>query len=153
MGVVINSSVWKPKEPNFEVELTKMFMPYLEQLIRDYTKVDLNSICAFKSKHTLTLYKYICSWTDESELKNQRYITTKELKELFGLNTNDYVYNGKFRRYDFERYTIKRAITEINKVSNIILNFKKNKKGIKVLNYEFTWFQKEKSNLKKRKCS
>ncbi|WP_342276330.1 replication initiation protein [Spiroplasma endosymbiont of Nebria brevicollis] len=151
VGVVINSSVWKPREPFFVVELTKMFMPYLELLIRDYTKVDLNSVCAFKSKHSLTLYKFICSWTDDSKQTNQRYITTKDLKELFGLNISDYVYNDKFKRYDFERETIKKAINEINKVSNISLSFKKNKKGNKVLNYEFTWIQKEKTIITKNR--
>ncbi|MBP1525512.1 MAG: RepB family plasmid replication initiator protein [Spiroplasma ixodetis] len=62
-----------------------------------------------------------------------------------------YVYNGKFRRYDFERETIKKAINEINKVSNISLSFKKNKKANKVLNYEFTWIQKEKSIIFKNR--
>jgi len=143
IGVVINSSVWKPKETFFEVELTKMFMPFLEQLIKDYTKVDLNSILGFKSKHSLTLYKWLCSWNDESKKQNERYITTKDLKELFGLSIDDYVYNGKFRRFDFERETITKAINEINKISNINVFFKKTKENGKVLNYEFTWTQRK----------
>ncbi|WP_210368315.1 RepB family plasmid replication initiator protein [Borreliella garinii] len=65
-------------------------------------------------------------------------MTTKELKELLGLSIDDYVYNGKFNRGDFERKTIKSAINEINKISNIILSFKKNYIHRKVQNYEFT---------------
>ncbi|WP_425382865.1 hypothetical protein [Spiroplasma endosymbiont of Melieria omissa] len=77
-----------------------------------------------------------CSWTDENKKINQRYITTKELKELFNLSIDDYVYNGKFHRKLFEKYTIEKAINEI---TNINVIYKKNKKGNKVQNYEFTW--------------
>ncbi|MBP1528482.1 MAG: replication initiation protein, partial [Spiroplasma ixodetis] len=142
LGVVINSSSWNPKESNFEVELTKMFMPYLEQLIRDYTKVNLDSVCAFKSKHALTIYKFLCSWTDENKHINKRYLTTKELKELLGLSINDYVYNGKFNRADFEKRTVKSAINEIKNITNLDVSYIKNYKYGKVLNYEFNWIQK-----------
>ena len=145
VGVVIFDSYWKPKESFFEVSLNPNFMPYLEQLVKDYTKIQLDSILRLKSKHALTLYKFLCSWNDENQKGNKRYITTKDLKELFGLNPNDYVFKGKFNRAGFERETINIAIKEINEKTNINVSFKKNKKSNKVLNYEFTWSQKEKS--------
>jgi len=146
VGVVIYNVEWYKKESYFFVKLNPDFMPYLEQLVRDYTKVNLDSVLKLKSKHSLTLYKWLCSWTDESKKINQRYITTKDLKELFGLSIDDYAYNGKFRRFDFERETIKKAINEINKISNINVFFKKIKENGKVKNYEFTWTKKDKSN-------
>ena len=146
IGVVISSSKWNKDKPFFTIEISRMFMPYLEQLVREYTKLQLDSILKLKSKHSLTLYKFLCSWTDENKKTNQRYITTKELKELLGLAVDSYVQNGKFNRGDFERYTIKRAIQETNEKTNIIVSFKKNKKGNKVQNYEFTWTQKVNPN-------
>lgn len=146
VGVVIYSSKWFAKQPFFEIKLNPDFMPYLEQLVREYTKLELDSILKLKSKHSLTLYKWLCSWTDENKKTNQRYITTKELKELFGLSIDDYVQNGKFHRSNFERYTINPAVAEIKEKTNLILSFKKNKKGNKVQNYEFTWTQKEKTH-------
>ncbi|WP_342276423.1 replication initiation protein [Spiroplasma endosymbiont of Nebria brevicollis] len=141
-GYVVSASRWNYNEPFFEVELSRMFMPLLQQLVRDYTKIELDSVLKLKSKHSLTLYKWLCSWTDESKKTNQRYLTTKELKELLGLSIDDYVCKGKFNRTDFERYTIKVAINEISEKTNLSVQFKKNKKGNKIQNYEFTWTKK-----------
>ncbi|WP_425381819.1 replication initiation protein [Spiroplasma endosymbiont of Polydrusus pterygomalis] len=119
-------------------------MPFIEQLIRDYTKINLDRV--LKLKHSLTLYKWLCSWSDENKKENQRDITTKELKELLGLSIDTYVQNGKFNRADAERYTIKSAIQEINEKTNIIVSYKKNKIGNKIENYEFNCNQRNKTN-------
>ncbi|WP_174479965.1 replication initiation protein [Spiroplasma endosymbiont of Danaus chrysippus] len=146
IGVVIFDSYWKPKEAYFEISLNPNFMPYLEQLVREYTKLQLDSILKLKSKHSLTLYKFLCSWTDENKKINQRYITTKDLKELLGLSIDDYVYKGKFNRADFERKTINLSLSEINEKTDLIIKLIKNYKNGKVQNYEFTWTQKDKTN-------
>lgn len=146
IGVVICNAEWFNKEPFFEVDINPKFMPYIEQLINHYTKVSLDSLLNLKSKHSLSLYKWLCSWTDENKKINQRYLITKELKELFGLSIDDYVYKGKFNRADFERYTLKKIEKEINAKTSLIFSYKKNKIGNKVQNYEFTWSQKEKIN-------
>lgn len=144
IGVIIYSSQWYNRKPIFEIKLNPDFMPYLEQLKEHYTRVDLNTVCAFRSKHALTLYKFLCSWTNDSKKENKRYLTTKDLKELFGLSIDDYVYNGKFVRSLFEKYTIAIAINEINKYSDININYDKKKENGKVKKYEFIWTQKEK---------
>lgn len=149
MGVVVYSSYWKPKEPYFEVSLNPNFMPYLEQLVKNYTKINLDSALKLKSKYSLSLYKWLCSWTNESKKQNQRYIITRDLKELLGLSVDAYTYRGNFNRADFERRTINPAINEINNKTNLTVNIKKQKKGNKILNYEFNWIQKENFNLKK----
>ncbi|MBP1525518.1 MAG: replication initiation protein [Spiroplasma ixodetis] len=146
IGTIICDSEWFYKEAFFEISLNSKFMPYIEELKNHYTKLDFNSVVKFKAKHSLTLYKMFCSWTDENKKTNQRYITTKELKELFNLSIDDYVYNGKFHRKLFEKYTIEKAINEINKITNINVIYKKNKKGNQVQNYEFTWIQKLKTH-------
>lgn len=153
IGVVIHKAKWYKNEPYFEIFLDEDFMPYLEQLVKIgyYTKVNLNSVLKLKSKHSLTLYKWLCSWTDESKSQSQRYIITKDLKELFGLSIDDYVYNGKFNRAHFERKTIKPAIGEIILKTDLAVSFKKNKKGNFVQNYEFTWTQKEENSKKDKK--
>lgn len=147
MGSIISDTEWFNQEEYFEVSLNSKFMPYIEQLVNHYTKLNLDSVVAFNSKHALTLYKWLCSWTDENKKINQRYLTTKELKELFGLSIDDYVYKGKFHRKLFETRTVYSSIKEINKKTNIIVSFKKRKKGNKVQNYEFNWTQKEKTHL------
>lgn len=150
IGTIITSSKWFQNQSYFEVSLNSEFMPYIEQLKEHYTKIDLNTVCAFKSKHSLSLYKFISSWTDENKQINQRYITTKELKELFSLSKEAYMQNNNFNRASFERRTIKSSLVEINEKTNVIVSFKKKKKGNKVLNYEFTWIQKEKPAISKK---
>lgn len=83
-------------------------MPYLEQFIGYYTKIDLDSLVSFKSKHALTLYKLFCSWND----KKQTQIGTKDLKDLLGISKEAYVQNGKFNRSEFENKTIKKLLVK-----------------------------------------
>lgn len=143
-GFLLISSEWYKKELYFEVDLNPKVMPFIEQLKEHYTKVDLNTVCSFKSKHALTLYKFLCSWTNESKKENQRYLTTKDLKELFDLSIDSYVQNGKFKRYLFEKYTIDVAIKEINQYSDLNISYDKKKENGKVKKYEFTWTKKDK---------
>ncbi|MBP1526519.1 MAG: replication initiation protein [Spiroplasma ixodetis] len=134
-GVAITASIWNDKKTFFEVDINPRFMPYLEQFIGYYTKIDLDSLVSFKSKHALTLYKLFCSWND----KKQTQIGTKDLKDLLGISKEAYVQNGKFNRSEFENKTIKKAISEINQSGNLTVNWKKVKKANKVLYYHFDW--------------
>lgn len=75
-------------------------MPFLEQLVQDYTIVSLDHILGFKSKYSLVLYKLISSWNDNKKAKIQRYLTTEEQKkeettdEIF-----EHIIERKNRRY------------------------------------------------------
>lgn len=137
-GIIIYNVKWNKGKEYFEVDLNPNFMPYLQNIIDHYTNISLDNLIRFKSNHTLNLYKFICSWNDKKETE----ITTKELKEMFNLSKEAYVQNEKFNRAAFERDTIKKAINEINKVTELLISFKKNKKGNKVLNYHFKWINK-----------
>lgn len=127
------------KSDHFEIQLNEVFMPYLEKLATHYTTLNLNTIVRFDSKYSLMLYKYLSSWrTDHYE--RMMSMTTKELKELFGLSKKDYVSNGKFDRYNFEKYTINRAVNEIqSKVKHWRIGWEKVKKGSRVTGYIIHW--------------
>ncbi|MBP1525868.1 MAG: replication initiation protein [Spiroplasma ixodetis] len=147
-GFLLISSEWYKKELYFEVDLNPKLMPFIEQLKEHYTKVDLNTVCSFKSKHALTLYKFLCSWTNENKKENKRYVTTKDLKELFGLSKEAYVENKNFKRAKFEKRTIDVAIKEINQYSDLNINYDKKKENGKVKKYQFIWVQKDKQIVK-----
>lgn len=85
------------------------------------------------------------------KILNNRYITTKELKELFGLALEHYVQNGKFNRANFERRTINLALEEISLKTNLIVLYVKNKEGNNVVNYNFSWRFKTKEELEKQR--
>ena len=139
MGIVIISFKSDYKSEYFDLRINPDFMPYLEQLGNFYAKLELDSIVQFQSKFSLALYKYMMSWNNQN-YDNERYLTTKELKELFGLKEDDYVSNGKFMRNGFEKKTIDVAINEINnKVQGLFVGYTKIKKNGRILAYSFEW--------------
>lgn len=124
-----------------KIEFNPRFLPYVEELLGHYTQLELDSVVEFKSKFSLSLYKYLSSWKDNGKVKdtNQyRYLSTRELKELLGLGKEDYVYNGKFNRSLFEKKTVDVAIEEINsKTNDLRVSYTKVKKGNRVIAYVF----------------
>lgn len=138
-GVVITGVKWNTKEQPVELYLNQLFMPYISELVSNFTMVSLQSITNFKSKYSLVVYRWLCSWADNSTdfSENARYITTKELKELFGLTEQDYVYNGKFNRALFEQYAIESAVHEINEKTDLQVEYKKIKQGNRIKSYAF----------------
>lgn len=67
--------------------------------------------------------------------------STRKLKMMFGLSIDDYMRDGHFDRYNFEKITINRAVKEINEKSKCIKNltYRKVKKGSRVQYYLFTY--------------
>mgnify|MGYP001175648466 CR=1 FL=1 len=120
----------------YTIKVNPDFMPHMQLLKSYYTTIQLDSIVAFNSIFAHRLYQYICSWQD----KEESYLTTEELKELFNLGKDDYVRgNGKFDRYNFEIKTLNIAIEEINEYSEFKVTYEKIKKGNRVRFYKLTW--------------
>lgn len=69
IGVVITGSKWNKDKSFFDVDINWRFMPFIEQLVKNYTKLQLDSVLKLKSKYSLTLYKWVCSWSDENKKK------------------------------------------------------------------------------------
>lgn len=140
MGVVIIGVQWQDYADEVIVELNPMFMPFIEELASFYTKLKLDAIITFKSKFTLALYKYLASWSS-GHYHRVISMTTKELKDLYGLSEDDYINkNGKFDRYNFEKYAIDGAVKELNaKVPEFRMAWRKVKNGKFVSGYVFEW--------------
>lgn len=141
-GMVIISARSAEKSEYFEITLNKDFMPYVEQLVSHYTKLQLDSLVQFKSKYSLILYKYLSSWAG-THPERMMIMTTKELKKLFNLSKEDYTVNGEFKRTIFERKTLITAIDEINeKVPGFDVTYTKSKKGNRVQGYIIHWIDR-----------
>ncbi len=140
-GFVITGWGSDYKSNHFKVEFNERFLPYVEELLGHYTRLELDSVVEFKSKYSLSLYKYLSSWKDNgnpNDTNQYRYLSTKELKELFGLGKEDYVYNDKFNRALFEKKTVDVAVEEINsKTNDLRVSYTKVKKGNRVIAYMF----------------
>ena len=135
----------------YKVYFEPEFMPLLTQLSPGFTRLLRDDVISFKSKFSSILYQQLM------RLNGLGYrgieFTTKELKQRFGMKDDDYVYNGKFNRPLFEKYSVDLAVREINELSKCINDLHyvkvKNNRG-QVLCYKFFFTYKDPSDMKQK---
>lgn len=127
----------------FKFRLSDSLLPYFQELASHYTVVRLENAKHFRSRFSYELYLNLLSWATPSyeQKVDFRTYTTKQLKDIFGLDQNAYVSNGKFNRKLFEQKTLDLAISEINELTDLSVICTKIKEGRKVKAYCFEfWF-------------
>lgn len=130
----------------FKFTLFSKFLPYFQQLATNYTIIQLENTKRFKSKFSYNLYMNLLSWKEKDNVCAYRFYTTKQLKELFALDKDDYCKsNGKFDRYNFEKKTIDVACKEINELTNMKVEWNKHNKpnSNRISHYSFEFVIKE----------
>lgn len=92
--------------------------PFLrEQILRHkhmFVRLNLLILREFKSKYGYALYKVLCDYLISGQEVTQKIIAIEKLRQLFDIDPNSY---PTFK--DFNRYVVKKAVKEINEVSNI----------------------------------
>lgn len=119
------------------VTVAEHYLPLLIQLQPGFTRLLSDDAISFKSKFSMIIYQQLMRWSHKGIFG----ATTKELKNMFGMSKEDYVYNGKFNRQMFEQRTIDLAVQDINEKSKCIRNlrYEKKKKGSRVQGYVFCY--------------
>lgn len=148
MGGAVVEVYW-PRSSNKPIQIVigPTLLPYLTDILGRSTLLYLDEIMTFKSDFSLRLYLYFKSWNalnyDDGHLEqNMRYVTDKQLFQLFDLAETAYHNKkGMFRRSDFEKYTIDVACKEISEKTGIRCRVAKKNYGKRgrVLNYVFEW--------------
>lgn len=128
------------------VTVDQEYIPLLIKLQPGFTRLLSDDAISFKSKFSMLLYQQLMRWSHKEVFG----ATTKELKELFGMTKDDYVYNGAFNRALFEKYTIDVAVRDINEKSKCINNLKyeKKKKGNRIQGYVFYFEYTDPNNFR-----
>lgn len=146
-------SLVKRTRNEYLIKFEEEIVPTLKQLKGQYTLLYIDSIMQFKSSYSITLYNYLLSWHNKDYKVNKQWLSTKQLKELFGLTEESYMRkNGTFDRNNFEKYTIQRAVDEIIKAGYMYIRWYKAKDKLtkKVIAYVFEFLvldhDKEKAN-------
>lgn len=121
------------------------FLPLIQELADNYVRLLDDDVTSFDSKFSMMLYQNLLK--DKWMLTNPDFYgipySTKKLKMIFGLSKDDYMTTKKgkpsFNRTLFERFTINKAVEEINEKSKCIvkLRYEKIKKGNRIQAYEF----------------
>lgn len=102
--------------PIVKVTLNKNLKPYLIALRNNFTSYELSSILAFKSKFSIRIYELIKSFSYNEDGNFE--LTLENLKEILNVK-------GKYREYkDFRKKVLDVAIEEINKFSDLNVNYK-----------------------------
>ena len=119
------------------VTFGEQYMPLLIELAPGFTRMLSDDAIKFRSKYSMLLYQNLMRLNNKG--RDGIDWSTRELKEMFGLGKDDYVYNGVFNRKLFETYTVDLAVREINALSKCISNlrYEKQKLGYRVQCYVF----------------
>lgn len=128
IGNLISSVRSNKRKGTLIVEFNGKFKKALQFCKVQYMKIPLDEIVEYGSQYPLKLQRHLTMMykVGKEYARVQNFIfSTKQLKELFGLSETDYCYKtgknkGKFKRPLFEEKTIKRAVDEINKKSQVM---------------------------------
>lgn len=127
----------------FYVQFNDYYLPLVQELANNYVRLLDDDVISFNSKFSMMLYQNLMK--DKWKLTNVDYLgidySTRQLKMMFGLSIDDYMRDGHFDRYNFERKTINKAVKEINEKSKCIKNltYRKVKKGSRIQYYLFSY--------------
>lgn len=135
-GRLIRSVRTVNKRGAIRVRFDDEFIPALKFCKVAYTRIPLDDTLSYKSAYASILQRYLTTIyrTGEHDPRVQTFdFTTKQLKDIFGLEKDDYCYKtgktiGKFQRTRFEQQTLQVACDEINEKSQVMkVEWKKEK--------------------------
>ena len=118
-GWLSNISFYK-NTGKVRIKFDDELIPYLLQLKSRFTRYELKNILYLKNKYSIRIYELLKQY----EKIGIREIELKKLKETLMLDEKQYE-----RIYDFERFVLKPSKKEIDKNTDIIMNYKKIKTG------------------------
>ncbi|MDD5581475.1 MAG: RepB family plasmid replication initiator protein [Methylobacter sp.] len=135
----ISTIDYVPGEGKVVLSFAIGIIPYLSQLSREFTKYKLKHVARFESVYSIRLYELLVQWNSSGE----REIEVEWLKNQFQVR-------DKYRRLvDLKKRVIDPAVEEINKHSNIWVEYGQHKSGRTVTHFQFKFGLK--SQPKERK--
>lgn len=103
-------------------------IPYLLQLKEQFTRYQIKNILYLSNKHSIRIYELLKQY----ETIGKRTFTVEDIKKLLLLE------NQYDRFHDFERFVLKTTMEEINEYTDIIISYKKIKKGRAIDSIQYT---------------
>ena len=109
------------------VQINKDFAFILNDLAENFTMFELVEFVKLKSSYSKTMYRLLKQW----QSKREKTFSVEELRRLLGVPV----------KYNNSNFNI-RVLKPINDELKTVLpdfNMKKNRKGVKIISYTFTW--------------
>jgi len=101
-----------------------------------FTKYMVKNILKLDSPHSIRVYELLKRY--EGNWSKNKTFEVEEFKEKIGIEANTYE-----RFYDFEKNVLKLAEEEINEKTDILIHYKKIKRGRKIAEIEFVVYPKD----------
>lgn len=125
----LSSMEYLENEGIIELEFSKKLIPYLLQLKERFTRYELKNILNLKNKHSIRIYELMKQYENIGE----REILLEELRKYLGIEENEYLRFG-----NFENRVLKTTKEEINKYTDINIDYEKIKTGRRITSILFT---------------
>ena len=109
------------------VQINKDFAFILNDLAENFTMFELVEFVKLKSSYSKTMYRLLKQW----QSKREKTFSVEELRRLLGVPVK--YNNSKFNEKVFK------PINDELKTVLPDFNIKKNRKGVKIISYTFTW--------------
>lgn len=129
----IDTAEIKKKSGIIEIKLSESLKPFLLQLKGNFTKYELINVLTLSSKYSIRLYELLKSylWLHTWE------IDIESFRELM-------LISDKYKEYkDLQRYVIQPSLREINKYTDLSVDFYTRKNGRKINKLGFKIDEKE----------
>lgn len=121
----INYARHDKKTKTYEVEVSKMILPYLVELAENFTTLDLTVALTFASRYTQRLYEFCCMYRNRQT--NYFFMDFEELRKILGLE------NKYARFFDFKKRVLDVAQQEMKQsydedIADVYFTWKENEK-------------------------
>lgn len=117
------------------VKVNEIFSYVLNDFVGNFTIFELNTYVKLKSSYSKHMYRILKQW----DSKKEKTFSVEELRKLLGVPV-------KYNNSQFNERVFKPINDELKTVL-LDFNIKKNKKGVKIVSYTFTWKSSEVNDL------
>lgn len=131
----------------FALRFDELARPLIEglQATKNYITILAEDIYGFDSEYSYLLYEHLRLYSD-TRITNTRILTDSELKKIFKLSDDAYVFNGHFDRWIFEKRIMKKIDNDLKscrlitfeKQGDFIFEKVKDDKGF-IIGYKFIY--------------
>jgi plasmid replication initiation protein len=137
---ISEQAIYNTGEGKVELRFTPEVLEYLSGLQGSFTQYKLQYVAKFTNVYSVRIYELLAQWQG----RGSREIGVDELREKLQLG-NQYP-----NTYDFKRHVVDRAVADINKHSNLTVEYGQRKSGRSVVAFQFKFKQKDAAQNSKR---
>lgn len=128
-----------------EIEFSSKLKPYLIQLKECYTSSPFGFYTDMKCQYSFNLFDLLNRFMNSTN--KTRYFTIDDFRQKLSIEEHEYSLYA-----DLKKRVINPAIEEINKYTYMIVDYKEDKVGRKVVGLNFTFYKKEEVIEVKNNC-